>query len=392
MKISLPSNRPFFPEADRREIAEHLSDILADGRLTQGPWVSKLEAAFAAQCGAKYAIATNSGTSALEILLRYFDVAGHEVIMPTNTFLATGNAVIFAGGTPVLADICADSLCIDPDDVVRRITPQTKGIIAVHIAGLVDRRFESIRAICREHGLFLLEDAAHAPGASLSGVSAGNLGNGGAFSFYPTKPMTTGEGGMITTNDQQCYEMAQSLRCHGIAIGEESSGNNKNLLLRLGHNWRMSEFQAVIGYYQVKRLHQAIAERNRIAGQYRQSLGSVDGLSFFPETEDSIHSYYKFPILLERHGSRQTVSKALLTNYGIQSGSIYWPPCHLQPFYREKFGFREGDFPVAEDILERTLALPIYPDMRKRDIENVSNALKSILKESPINTLEREAT
>lgn len=382
----IPANRPYFPEADRRAIAAEIEAILAGGRLTQGPWIDRLEEAFRELSGAPHAIAVNSGTSALEILLRHFDVAGGEVIVPTNTFLSTGNAVLFAGGTPVLADIHPDTLALDPDDLERRITPRTRGVIAVHIAGLVSPHLPRIRAICRRHGLFLMEDAAHAPGASLDDTMAGMLGDGGAFSFYPTKPMTTGEGGMITTADPDADRMARSLRCHGIAIGDENRGPNRNLLLRLGYNWRMSELQAVVGWYQVRRLPEALAGRRRAAEWYREALAAIDGLRLFPVPDNAGHSYYKYPVLLDPGVSREAVTARLREDHAIQCGSIYWPPCHLQPFYRERFGFREGDFPVAEDVLSRTLALPIYPDLTENDVARVADALADVLKHAEVAT------
>ena len=377
----ISANKPYFPEPIRRIIADEIAEILAGGRLTQGPWVSRFEQAFAEYTGAKFAIATNSGTSALEILLRFFDVRDCEVIVPTNTFLASGNAVIFAGGKPVLADISADTLCLDPEDLKRKISPKTKGVILVHIAGLITPQVSEIRDLCRTRGLFLLEDAAHAPGAAIDQKFAGNLADGAAFSFYPTKPMTTGEGGMITTNDPACAEFAQSVRCHGIAIGSESTGENKNLLLRLGHNWRMSELQAVVGWHQLQTLDDAIAKRQMIANWYENALANSPGLRLFESPENVRHSFYKYPVLLEKPASLREVNRQLFEEFGVQSGSIYWPPCHLQPFYQQKFGYRHGDFPIAEDILERTIALPIYPELSRDSVNRVAAALHSILTE-----------
>ena len=379
MTPHLPANKPYFPETDRAEIAAEMVKILEGGRLTQGPWIARFEEAFARYAGTAHAVATNSGTSALEILLRYFQVEGGEVIVPTNTFLSSGNAVIFAGGTPVLADISPATLCLDPQEIIRKLTPHTRGVMLVHIAGLITPDLEAIRRICRERELFLIEDAAHAPGAALNGQPAGSLADGGAFSFYPTKPMTTGEGGMITTNDPACADFARSLRCHGIAIGEENRGENKNLLLRLGYNWRMSEIQALVGYYQLQRLDEALDKRGQIARLYEVALNGIPGLRRFPCPEHTRHSYYKFPLLLEKPFLREAVARSLAGDFGIQSGSIYWPPCHLQPFYRERFGYRPGDFPVAEDILERTIALPIYPEMCAEDVERVAGAFRQIL-------------
>lgn len=380
MNIRIPANKPYFPESDHREIAEEMINILAGGRLTQGLWVKKFEREFAAYTGAQFAVAVNSGTSALEILLRYFEVKNREVIVPTNTFLATANAVIFAGGKPVLADVSPQTLCLDPQEITRRITPATKGVILVHIAGLISPHIEEIRQICMSNGLFLIEDAAHAPGATSAGRKAGTLTDGAAFSFYPTKPLTTGEGGMITTDDPQCAAFAQSLRCHGIAIGRESEGANKNLLLRLGHNWRMSEFQALLGYYQLKRLDEAISRRQQAAAWYERELQDLPGLRLIQRPANVSHAYYKFPVVLDKPHSRQVINELLAKEFGIQCGSIYWPPCHLQPFYRERFGYQPGDFPVAEDVLDRTIALPIYPELKEDEVLQVTKALINILK------------
>lgn len=380
MNIRIPANKPYFPQSDYPEIAGEMVNILAGGRLTQGPWVKRFESEFAAYTGAQFAVAVNSGTSALEILLRYFDVRDHEVIVPTNTFLATANAAIFAGGKPVLADISPETLCLDPLEITRRITPATKGVIMVHIAGLITPHIEEIHEICQTHGLFLIEDAAHAPGAAIAGRKAGTLADGAAFSFYPTKPLTTGEGGMITTDDPQCAAFAQSLRCHGIAIGKESEGANKNLLLRLGHNWRMSELQALLGYYQLKRLDEAISRRQQAAVWYERELQDLPGLRLIQRPANISHACYKFPVVLDKPHSRQATNELLAEEFGIQCGSIYWPPCHLQPFYRERYGYQSGDFPVAEDVLDRTIALPIYPELGENEVLQVTKTLLKILK------------
>jgi perosamine synthetase len=380
LNVRIPANKPYFPEQNRSEIAAEISRIFEGGILTQGPWLKKLEQSFADYFGAKFAIATNSGTSALEILLRYFDVKDREVIVPTNTFLATGNAVIFAGGKPVLADIAADTLCIDPDEIQNRITPKTKGVIVVHIAGLISPQIDEIRDMCSKHGLFLIEDAAHAPGSAIGAKHAGNLADGGAFSFYPTKPMTSGEGGMITTNDPKCDQFARSVRSHGMNTDPENP-LDKSLLVRLGYNWRMSELQAVIAYYQLKNLDEAISLRNEVAEMYRKELQDIPGMELFETSEHITHSYYKFPVWIDARFSREHIKDRFRNEFGIQVGSIYWPPCHLQPFYKEYFGYKEGDFPVAEEVLQRTFALPIYPEMREEEVVAVCDALRKITEE-----------
>lgn len=386
MQIKIPANKPFFSENDRDIISYEINKILGNGYLTNGPWVKKFEESFSEYTRTQYAIATNSGTSALEILLRYFDVKDREVIIPTNTFLSTGNAVIFAGGKPVLVDISAETLCIDIKEIEKKITPKTKGMILVHIAGLISPQIYEIRKFCIKNGLFLIEDAAHAPGASINSEKAGSLSDGAAFSFYPTKPMTTGEGGMITTNDPDSNQYARSVRSHGISIEEE---RNKNLLVRLGYNWRMSELQAVVGYYQLKNLDKAISCRNHIANLYLRELKNIPGIRLFEVPSNTRHSYYKFPVLFDKEFSRRQIVNQLRNDFGIQVGSIYWPPCHLQPFYKERFGYKTGDFPVAEDVLYRTIALPIFPDMTEQDVLIIRAAITKIVEKDTINIREK---
>ena len=386
MQIKIPANKPFFRKQDRDIISNEISKILESGYLTQGRWVKKFEETFAEYIGIDFAIATNSGTSALEILLRYFNVKDWEVIVPTNTFLSTANAVIFAGGKPVFADISEETLCLDPDEIQRRLTSKTKGVIIVHIAGFISPQIQTIRQLCIDNDLFLIEDAAHAPGAFIDSEKAGILSNGAAFSFYPTKPMTTGEGGMITTNDPDCDQFARSIRSHGISIGEESI-QNKNQLVRLGYNWRMSELQAVVGYYQLQNLEEAISRRNHIADLYMRELQCIPGISLFEVPENIRHSYYKFPVLFDKEFSREQIVGQFKNEFGVQVGSIYWPPCHLQPYYKEQFGYKAGDFPVVEDVLYRTIALPIFPEMIEQDVLLVGDAITKIIEKNTKNIL-----
>jgi perosamine synthetase len=386
LHIKVPANKPFFTEKTREIISIEIIKILESGYLTQGPWVKKFEEAFREYTGTDYAIATNSGTSALEILLRNFNVKDREVIVPTNTFLSTANAVIFAGGKPALADISANTLCLDPGEIQRRLTTKTKGVIVVHIAGFISPQIQTIRELCKDNNLFLIEDAAHAPGAVINSKKAGTLTHGAAFSFFPTKPMTSGEGGMITTNNPECYQFAQSIRSHGVSIGEESIGN-KNQLVRLGYNWRMSELQAVVGYYQLQNLEEAISRRNHIADLYVRELQRIPGITLFEVPDNIRHSYYKFPILFDKEFSREEIVSQFRDEFGVQVGSIYWPPCHLQPFYKELFGHKMGDFPVAEDILYRTVALPIFPDMTEQDVLIVRDAITKIVEKNTKNLI-----
>ena len=252
--MNIPAARIYFPEEDRKEILEQIEGILGSGQLTLGKYGKEFEQRFAEYAGTKYAVAVNSGTSALEIILRALDVEGSSVVVPTNTFFATPASVIHAGGRVIFADI-AGNLCLDPESLRQKIQKDTRAVIIVHIGGLVPPEIAEIQEICREHGLALIEDAAHAHGSTLDGKKAGSFGAGAAFSFYPTKVMTSGEGGMITTDDENIYQRALVFRDQGKA------GFLGNIHTEMGYNWRMSEIHAVIGLSQFARLEEFIADR-----------------------------------------------------------------------------------------------------------------------------------
>ncbi|GAB4373798.1 MAG: hypothetical protein Kow0042_17930 [Calditrichia bacterium] len=205
---------------------------------------------------------------------------------------------------------------------------------------------------------------------------AGNLADGAAFSFFPTKPLTTGEGGMITTNSRECAQLARSLRSHGIPMEHERIPDQQNMLVRLGYNWRMSEIQAMIGYFQLHRLEEIISKRNAIAAIYRNEFSSIPGIRLIKPPAGFRHAYYKFPIVLVSGPDRTVFIQTMREKFGVQCGSIYYPPCHRQPFYREKFGYNPGDFPVAEKVLAQTVALPIYPDLKENEIDWIIRAVK----------------
>lgn len=335
--------------------------------MTDGPHVRDFENKFAEYNNIGYAVSVNSGTAALEIALRYFKLRGREVIVPTNTFVATPNSVIFAGGKPVFVDIREDTLCVDPEDVYRKLSSKTAGIIVVHIAGLICPQMDELRKFCKDNSLFLLEDAAHAHGAMINGRMAGTLGDAGCFSFYSTKVMTSSEGGMVTTNDQHLAEAARCMRAHG--------QNSERRMVMLGHNWRMSEISAIIGKHQLERLEHFISERNKIAKHYERALRNAAGISLLQTPAFMRHSYYKYPVKLEEGIDKDRVAAVLRTKYGVETGNVYYPPCHLHPFYIENFGTKEGDFPVAENVLKRILCLPMHSGLTEEAARYSADAL-----------------
>ncbi len=365
------SSLPVFPEDSLQDILHDVEACLRSGRLTDGPYLERFERAFAEYNRVKYAVGVNSGTSSLEVALRHFGVKDKEVIAPTNTFISTPNSVIFAGGKPVLADMRADTLCIDPKDVQSKLTKKTAGVIVVHVAGLICPQIGELKRLCEEEGIFLLEDASHAHGAMIDGKKAGTLGDAGCFSLYPTKVMTSCEGGMIVSNDTALNKDARCMRNCG-QTGEKQ-------VVMLGHNWRLSEIAAIVGNSQLENLEGFLKKRGEIARFYEDTLRGVSGVSLFETPSNIRHSYYKFPIKVADDIDRDKLALTLKTMFGIETGSVYYPPCHLQPYYLENYSHR-GDFPVAEKVLKQVLCLPMHAGLTRENLEYIVNALVSSIK------------
>lgn len=364
MKVT--NTKPFFDDHDIKSILADIQQSLNTGMLTFGPNVEKFEREFAEYTKVKHAIATNSGTSALEIALRYFDVKNSEVIVPTNSFVASANAVVLSGGKPIFSDIKSETLCIDPADIVRKITPNTKGVMVVHLAGLIPPEIFEIREICEKHGLFLLEDAAHAHGSMIDEKKAGSIGDAGCFSFFPTKPMTTGEGGMITTNDDDLDEFAKIFRNHG---------KKDQLYTEIGNNYRMAEINAILGIHQLKRLDKYISKRNDIAKKYASSIHEINDIELIFVPTNVRHSFWKYPIILKNSNTVE-LKKIFLEKYDISLGTTYYPPIHLQPVYKIQYGNLEGTLPVSEDVLTRLVCLPMFVGLTEEMIDYVIDSLK----------------
>jgi perosamine synthetase len=366
------SSLPYFSDSSIHSILRDVEVSLRSGRLTDGPYVHDFEEKFADYNNVKHAVAVNSGTASLEVALRCFNVKDKEVIVPTNTFVSTPNSVLFAGGTPVFADMSADSLCIDFEDIKRKLTSKTAGVIVVHIAGLICPQINEIKQFCKDNNLFLMEDSAHAHGASLDGQKAGTFGDAGCFSFYPTKVMTSCEGGMIITNDTELAETARCMRTCGQTKDRQ--------VVMLGHNWRLSEMAAIVGKHQLENLDEFIDKRNQIAREYEARLGNVDGLTLFEKPSNVRHSYYKYPVKLNEEINREKLSLMLKQRYGIDTGHVYYPPCHLHPFYLEKYSLK-GKLPVSESVLNQVMCLPMHVGLNLQDVAYVSDALVSSLTE-----------
>ena len=367
----IPAARIVIPEEDRRQILEWIDEALRRGALTLGKNGEAFEAAFARVVGARYAVAVQSGTSALEIILRSLGVEGHEVVVPTNTFFATPAAVIHSGGRPRFADVDRATLALSVDTVAAAISPETVGVVLVHIGGLVSPDTPKIAAWCRERGLFLVEDAAHAHASRLDGRMAGTFGRGAAFSFYPTKVITAGEGGLIVTDDVGIYEQALQYRDQG------KEGFLNNFHIRMGYNWRLSELHAAVGLSQLGRLEQFVAERRRVAEAYTRRLAGVDGIHPLVPDDRSRSNFYKYVALLDRGVDRPALKRTLKERFRVSlSGEVYEIPCHHQPVFKS---WARGIFPVAEDVCSRHICLPIYPGMTEAEVDQVVLAIQDTL-------------
>jgi perosamine synthetase len=373
-KMDIPPAKPYFPQEDIQQIEKDVKQILNSGMLTLGAYTKRFEEEFAKTCNVKKAVAVNSGTSALEIALRASGVKkGSEVILPTNTFSATAAVVVLIGAKPVFADMDPETLCINADNVRKHLTNKTKAVIAVHIGGLVCPEIELIKEICDDHNLCLIEDAAHAQGSSLHNKSAGSFGRAGCFSFYPTKIMTTGEGGMITTNDPKIAEKAAIFRDQG----KESFSSNT--IVEVGYNWRMNEISAAIGLTQLRRLPEFIKRRNKIAKYFDRGLSRISGIEPLNIPRNALSNYYKYVAFLAPDVPRDSFKQKLREEGVKLSGEVYWPPLHMQPIYSRLLKVKEGDFPATEEACRRMICLPIYSQMTMDETQYVIEKIKEVM-------------
>jgi perosamine synthetase len=372
----IPFAKPCFVDEDVDEIMNGIQEVLRSGWLTSGPNVQKLEEKFAEFVGSSYAVGVNSCTAALHAILLALGVrSGDEVIVPTNTFVATANVALYVGAKPIFADSDPETFNISYEDVQRKISDKTRAIIVVHLGGN-PCDMKEIGELAEDHGIALIEDCAHAHGAKYRGTSCGNLGVCGAFSFYPTKLMTTAEGGMITTNQKELAEKIKVIRNCG------RGGYGPLEIVELGYNYRLSEIHAIIGLSQFRHLDEFIRHRNLIAKIYNKALSEKGWIRPQLVREGNLCSYYAYIVKLTEKAliSRdELVSK--LKDRGVMT-SILYHPAHLQPLYSRYFDGKPPVLPVAEDLGKTSLALPMYSGMSLDDALYVVDVVKSLVGES----------
>lgn len=361
------------PDIGEEEIAAAVS-VLRSGGLSHGPEVEGFETDMAKYLGLEYAVAVNSGTSALWLCLKALGVgAGDEVITSPFSFVASANAIVNAGATPVFVDIEPDTFNIDPSRIESAIGPRTRAILPVHVFGR-PVPMGDVMDVARRHRLFVVEDACEAMGARLEGRHTGTWGDAGVFAFYANKPLTTAEGGMIVTREATLAERCRRLRNQGRCRG---CGD----LLEFGYSLRLSALQAALGRVQLTRLPQSLRRRSKVARHYLEALGDIDPVRLpTPRRDGESVAWFTFPVRWRRDvpaPGRGTVISGLRAR-GIESAR-YFPPIHLEPPYRERFGYRPGDYPVTEAISDESLALPLFSAMARDQVERVAEMLREIL-------------
>jgi perosamine synthetase len=361
------------PWIDGRE-EELVLEVLRSGRLSLGPMIDRFEAALAERVGAPRVAAVSSGTGGLHLCTRLAGLeAGDEVVTTPFSFVASSNCLLYEGATPVFADIDPDTLNLDPAAVEAAITPRTKAIMVVHVFGY-PAELSELEAIAERHGLALLEDAAEALGARYHGQPIGSFGHPTVFAFYPNKQMTTGEGGAVAVASEEEWTLLKSLSNQGRSDSGEWLTHS-----RLGYNYRLDDVSAALGLAQVERLDELLEARARVARRYTELLASVEGVETpLADDDDHVRSWFVYVIRLADRIDRDGVM-ASLGGEGIPS-KPYLPSIHLQPYYRERFGAREGLCPVAEDASARSLALPFHARLPAEDQERVAEALARSLR------------
>ncbi len=367
---------PLFDLRLEEQDLQAVAETLRSGWLTLGPRTAAFEQAFAAQLGARHAIAVSSCTAALHLAYLAAGVGpGDEVIVPSFTFAATANAVLYCGATPVFAEINSrENPSLDPEDVARRMTPRTKAVCVVHFAGYAAAA-DRLRELCDAHGIALIEDVAHAPSATLGGRKLGTWGLAGAFSFFSNKVLSVGEGGLLCTDSDEVAAFARSRRSHAMTSGtwDRHSGRTDTYdVTGLGFNYRLDEPRAALLLSRLERLEADIARRRELTLRYRDLLGQVAGIVVpFEDADVPSSSCYVIPIMLERDGTQAEVS-ASLRERGIQT-SIFYPSIHRFTAYRERFP--DVSLPITELASRTELTLPFYPHMTNDDQDRVVTAL-----------------
>jgi len=404
-RMRIPLSNPDVTERERKAVLE----VLRTPNLSLGPKLKEFEEKMADYVGCRYAVAVNSGTSGLHLIIRAMGIGeGDEVITTPFSFIASSNCILFERARPVFVDIDSKTLNIDVDRIEEAITKRTKAILAVDVFGH-PANWDKLRELAKHYNLKLIEDSAEAFGAEYRDRKAGSLGDAGVFGFYPNKQITTGEGGMIVTDDETIAKLCKSMRNQG---RDEGSGWLEHK--RLGYNYRLSDINCALGIAQLERINEILAKRDKVARMYNERLADMDEVEI-PYVSQEVNPSPSPNLSLQGRGNEEMINASpprgegigrrvkiswfvyvvrLRSDYtqverdrilkGLRERGIecraYFSPIHLQPFYREMFGYKRGDFPITESVSERTIALPFYNNLKEEEVEYVVENLKEVMK------------
>jgi perosamine synthetase len=369
----IPLSKPDITNLEKKAVAE----VLETSSLSLGEKYLEFEKAVAEFAGVKYAVTVNSGTSGLHLIIRALGIAeGDEVITTPFSFISSSNCILFEKAKPVFADIKSDTFNIDPELVEGLITPKTKAILAVDVFSQ-PADWDELKRIAKKHNLHLIEDSAEALGSEYKGKKCGTFGDAAVFAFYPNKQITTGEGGIILTDNKKIYEACRSMANQGRKV----EGGKWLEHEMLGYNYRLDEMSCALGIAQMERIKEILTKRKKVASLYGNKLKEIKELEIPYIKPGNELSWFVYVVMLAENFAGEKRNKIIkeMATAGIQC-SNYFQTIHLQPLYKNNFGYKEGDFPVAEDVGKRSLALPFFNDLTEKEIDLVVRSLKRILK------------
>lgn len=378
--LLLPYGKQQVEEDDIAAVVE----VLRSDWLTVGPTIEAFEEAFAHFVGASYAVAVSSGTAALHAAMHALEIgSGDEVIVSPLTFAASANCIIYQNGTPVFADVEPDTLLLDPHQVEEKLSARTKAIIAVDYAGQ-PCDYDALKAIARRHGLAVVADACHSVEGRYRGRAVGALGDLNVFSFHPVKHLTTGEGGMVTTNDAELAQRIRMFRNHGVSTDHRqraAHGSYYYEMVTLGYNYRISDIQCALGLSQLKKLPAFVRRRQELAARYDEAFATLEGIVPVNVRADRVSAYHLYPVRCRLDAldlTRDAMYAALRAeNIGV---NVHYLPVYLHPYYRRRFNVGPGLCPIAEAAYKRLLTLPLFPRMTDEDLMDVIAAVKKIIR------------
>lgn len=372
---------PYGKQTIEQDDIQAVVDVLKSDFLTTGPKIAEFEQTVADYVGAKYAVAISNGTSALHAACFAAGIGpGDEVITTPLTFAASANCVLYCGGTPVFADVDPKTYNIDPEDIRRKITDRTKAIIAVHLAGQ-PCDMDAIHSIAHEHGLIVIEDGAHALGSVYKGKKVGSLSDMTTFSFHPVKPITTGEGGMIVTDNEDFYKKMILFRSHGITRDDSMMTRNDGpwfyQQFDLGYNYRITDIQCALGCSQMKKLDRFLARRKEIVARYNEAFADCDNIITPYQLSDTESGWHLYIVQVKNCDRRQVFEGMREKGIGV---NVHYIPVYMHPYYQEH-GYENVHCANAEEIYSHIISLPLYPGLTSEQQDYVIDTLKSLCEE-----------